>query len=130
LKQVWIPGTSDSGDSRWKQIFDWYVEKTSVGSADKLILDRQFTAGYSPKLVYTAYHSDLRVATDKLDEDIHEKLIVYNAAVGCLLWRKAKVGDSDQSVNDLLNYAQNMAEQVNREFARPLPKKSARTIHI
>lgn len=127
LKEVWIQADADVNN--WQRVYDWYVHKSDTGTADKLILARQHSAGYLVKLVYTTYHQVLRVATDKLDDSIHEKKIVYSAAVGCLLWRKAKVGDSDSSVNDLLNYYQAKAEQINQEFRQVLPKKSARTIH-
>ena len=130
LKEVWIQtNTDDSDDNRWEKLYDWTVEKSATGTANKLILSRQFTAGDDVKLHYLTYHAKLQVATDKLDDSIHIDKVVYNAAVGCLLWRKAKVGESDTSVNDLLNYYQNLASQKNQEFAMSLPSKSAKTIH-
>lgn len=127
LKEVWI--ATDSDVNGWEKIYDWYTQKSDTGTADKLVFARQHVDGYAVKLVYTTYHQVLRVATDKLDDSIHEKKVVYNAAVGCLLWRKAKVGDSDSSVNELLNYYQAKAEQINQEFRQVLPKRSAKTIH-
>src|SRR3990167_2392531 len=130
LKQVLVQtNLDDSDDNGWEKIYDWDTEKTAVGTADKLILMRQFSAGYAVKLVYTAYHAVLRVATDKLDENIHKKKIIYSAQVGCLLWRKSRVGDSDQSVNALLDYAQAKLAEVNQDFPQHLPPRSAKTIH-
>jgi hypothetical protein len=129
LRQVYIARDTNTVDHRWERIYDWDVEKTAVSTADKLILMREFTAGYLIKLVYTTYQATLRFATDVLDEWIHEDYVLYNAAVGCLLWRKAKVGDSDLSVNDLLNYYQALASQKNLENQRRLPSKTAKTIH-
>jgi len=130
LKEVYIQSNSDdSDDNGWEKIYDWDVQKSATGTANKLVLMRQFTTGYAVKLVYLTYHAKLQAATDKLDDSIHINKVVYNAAVGCLLWRKAKVGESDLTVNDLLNYYQNLAAQMNNEHAMSLPKKSAKTIH-
>lgn len=129
LKQVWVAANDDSNDNQYHQIYDWDTQKSDTGTANKLVLTRQFDADTVVKLVYTAYHQVLRIATDKLDDSIHINKVIYNAAVGCLLWRKAKVGDSDLSVNDLLNMYQPMAAAMNNEFAMSLPRKSAKTIH-
>jgi len=129
LKQVWIQNNDDANDNDWQQLFDWTVEKSATGTANKLIFGRQFDTSDAVKLVYTTYHAKLQAATDKLDDSIHIDKIVYNAVVGCLLWRKAKVGESDTTVDSLLNYYQALAGQKNQEFAMSLPKKSAKTIH-
>jgi hypothetical protein len=130
LKEVYIQTNADSSDDNgWEKIYDWDTQKSATGTANKLILMRQFVSGYAVKLRYLTYHAKLQVATDKLDDSIHINKVVYNAAVGCLLWRKAKVGESDLTVNDLLNYYQRLAEQTNQEHAMHLPRKSAKTIH-
>jgi len=129
LKEVYIQTNDETANNDWQRVYDWDVQKSATGSADKLVLMRQFTSGYSIKLVYLAYHSDLVAASDKLDDNIHKKKIIYNAAVSCLLWRKAKVGDSDMTVNELLNYYQALASQVNQEYAQNLPHKASKTIH-
>lgn len=130
LKQVWISsGADDTNANNWQQLYDWYVQKSATGSANKLVFSRQFNADDLIKLVYTGYHARLQVATDKLDDSINADKILKEAAIGCLLWYKAKVGDSDMSVNDLLNYFQPLAAQAAQEFPQKLPKKSARTIH-
>ncbi len=127
LKQVWVQ--PDTSSDSWEPVYDWGTQKSATGTANKILFSRQFTAGLAVKLVYLTYHQTLRAATDKLDESIHVNRIIYNAAVKCLLWYKAKVGDSDTSVNDLLNIYQPMAQAMNTEFAQHLPKKSAKTIH-
>lgn len=129
LKQVWIQTNDDTDDNNWQQLYDWDVQKSATGTADKLVFSRGLPAGWLVKLVYLGYHNALRAATDKLDDSIHVNKVIYNAAVGCLLWYKAKVGDSDMSVNDLLNYYQPLAAQMNQEHAMSLPKKSAKLIH-
>lgn len=130
LKQVWISsGEDDTNANNWQQLYDWYVQKSATGSANKLIFARQFGTGDLIKLVYIGYHTRLQSATDKLDDSINADKILKEAAVGCLLWYKAKVGDSDMSVNELLNYFQPLAAAAAQEFPQRLPKKSARTIH-
>ncbi len=131
LKEVYIQtNLSDTDDYGWQKLYDWDIQKSATGTANKIVFPRQLPTGYLLKLVYLTYHQVLRVATDKLDDTIHIDKVVYNAAVGCLLWRKAKVGESDTSLNDLLNYYQNMANQMNSEHAVSLPRKSAKTIHL
>ena len=130
LKQVWLQtNTGDSDVNDWEQLFDWTVKKSATGTANVLVLERQFDSGVVLRLHYLTDHQVLRAATDKLDDSIHINLVVYNAAVGALLWRKAKVGESDLTVNDLLNYYQAKAAMVSNEYAMSLPRKSARTIH-
>jgi|SRR5688572_16668772 len=130
LKEVYIGATDDTDDNRWEKIYDWYTQKSATGTANKIVFMRQHATDSAVKLVSLAYHSTLRASSDKLDDTIHWKKIVYNAAVACLLWRKAKVGDSDLSVNDLLNIYQPMAAAMNSEFAQQLPRRSAKTIHL
>lgn len=131
LKQVWMQTDSDDSDANgWELVHDWYKQKSATGTADKLVFMRQPATGYAVKLVYEPYHAVLRAATDKLDDGINSMVVVHDAAVRCMLWRKAKVGDSDLSVNDLLNFYQNLAEQVRQEFPRTRPKRKAKTIHF
>ena len=128
LKQVWLQTDTDVND--WDQVHDWYKQKSATGTADKLVFRRQPAASYAVKLVYEPYHSVLRVATDKMDDGINSLQVVHDAAVRCVLWRKAKVGDSDLSVNDLLNFYQNLAAQVKQELPAKRVKKHAKTIHL
>lgn len=130
LKQVWIATESDANANYWQRVYDYDVQRTAVGTADKLVFMRQMATGYAVKLVYTSIHSVMRVSTDKLDESVHKQHIINNAAVACLLWRKSKVGDSDESVNDLLNYYQNLAAKEDLEYNQEIPKKTAKTINL
>jgi hypothetical protein len=131
LKEVWVQtNLDDTNDNRWERIYDYHLQKSATGTANKIVFDRQYSSGYLVKLVYLAYHATLRVATDKLDDSIHINKVIYQAAVGCLLQRKAKVGESDPALNDLLNYYQNLAGRMDAEHAVDLPKKSAKTIHL
>jgi hypothetical protein len=131
LKEVWLAAnTDDTDDNRWERVFDWTVQKSATGTANKVVFTSQYGAGIAVKLTYLAYHANLRIATDKLDDSIHINKIIYQAAVGCILQRKAKVGESDPALNDLLNYYQNLANRMDAEHAVELPKKSAKTISL
>lgn len=130
LKEVWLQTNDDTDDTQPTKLYDWRVHKSATGTANKLLLGRQFSTGDILKLTYLADHQTLRIATDKLDDSINSNLVVYNAAVRCLLWYKAKVGDSDTSVNDLLNIYQPIAAEMNSRFAMHYPRKSAKTLHI
>jgi hypothetical protein len=131
LKEVWIQtNVDDTNDTQPTKLYDYGVQKSATGTANKLILGRQFAVGDILKVVYLADHQTLRIATDKLDDTINSNLVVYNAAVRCLLWYKSKVGDSDTSVNDLLNIYQPMAQDMNSRFAMNYPNKSAKTLHF
>lgn len=130
LKQVWMQtDPDDSNDTRPTPLHDWRIRKSATGTANVLQLGRQLASDTILNLVYLTDHQTLRAATDKLDDSIHINRVLYDAAVRCLLWYKSKVGDSDTSVNDLLNLYQNMAQEMNQRFGMTYPKKSAKTIH-
>jgi hypothetical protein len=130
LKEVWVQSSDDTNDTQPERIYDWTVKKSATGTANVLMLGRQFTADTLLHLKYLTDHQTLRAATDKLDTTIHVNRVVYNAVVGCLLWRKAKIGQLDENENQLLNYFQSLATEMNNRFAVSYPKKSAKTIHL
>jgi hypothetical protein len=130
LKQVWVHTDDDTNATQPVQIFDWAVKKSATGTANVLMLERQFATDTLITLKYLTDHQVLRASTDKLDTTIHVNRVVYNAVVGCLLWRKAKIGQLDENENQLLNYFQSLATEMNNRFAVSYPKKSAKTIHL
>jgi hypothetical protein len=130
LKEVWVQSNDDTNDNRWEKLYDWRVKKSATGTANILELGRQWDTDYELKLAYLTDHQVLRASTDKLDTTIHVNRVVYNAVVGCLLWRKAKIGQLDENENQLLNYFQSLATEMNNRFAVSYPKKSAKTIHL
>lgn len=130
LREVYIQtNTGDTNDYRWSRIYDWKIEKESTGSANTLIL-KQYTSGYLIKLVYLGYHAALNTSSDKLDDSIHIDRVVSNAAVGCLMWRKMKVGESDSTINELLNYYQNEAAAMDAMHPINQTPKRAKTMDI
>jgi hypothetical protein len=130
LKQVWLHTDSDTNATQPKQLFDWSVKKSATGTANVLMLERQFSTDTLLTLKYLTDHQTLRAAADKLDSTIHVNRVIYNAVVSCLLWRKAKIGQLDENENQLLNYFQSLAAEMNLRFAMNYPKKSAKTIHL
>lgn len=131
LKEVWLQTNSgDTNDTQPERIYDWGVKKSATGTANVLMLGRQFDTSTPLLLKYLASHQTLRAASDKLDDSIHPNLVTYNAAVRCLLWYKTKVGNADTSVNDLLNIYQPMAADMNTRFGMHYPRKSVKTIHL
>jgi hypothetical protein len=130
LKQVWVHTDDDTNATQPVQIFDWSVKKSATGTANVLMLERQFATDTLLTLKYLTDHQTLRASTDKLDTTIHVNRVIYNAVVGCLLWRKAKIGQLDENENQLLNYFQSLATEMNNRFAVSYPKKSAKTIHL
>jgi hypothetical protein len=130
LKEVWVQSSDDTNDTQPERIYDWTVKKSATGTANVLMLRRQFDTDTLLHLKYLTDHQVLRASTDKLDTTIHVNRVVYNAVVGCLLWRKAKIGQLDENENQLLNYFQSLATEMNNRFAVSYPKKSAKTIHL
>jgi hypothetical protein len=130
LKQVWAHTDDDTNATQPVQIFDWSVKKSATGTANVLMLERQFDADTLLTLKYLASHQTLRAATDKLDDTIHPDRVIYNAVVASLIWRKAKIGQLDENENQLLNYFQSLAAEMNSRFAVSYPKKSAKTIRF
>lgn len=129
LKQVYIStNAADTNDNRWEQLFDWDVQKSATGTANKIVFSRQHTAGEIIKLVYLGYHSVLQNPTDKLDDSIHQNLILYRARLGCLEWYKERL--QDNTLDGAIQQAIGELNQVNVEFAQKFPKKSAKTIHL
>jgi hypothetical protein len=129
MLEVWIQGQNDSNDNQWMPVTNYVIEKEATGSGKTLILP-QYTTGLLVKLVYLGYHSNLRISTDKLDESIHINRVLHNAAVGCLLWRLAKVGNADDTIKDLLNFHQGLAQRADEMFPIVRTRRKAKTANI
>lgn len=130
LREVYIQTKlNDTNDYEWNKIDGWQIQKAATGSANLLLLP-QFAAGYLIKLVYVGYHATLVSATDKLDDSIHIDRVIYNAAAGCLFWRKLKVGESDPSINDSLNYMQSIAREMDALHPIRQTPRRAKTIDL
>lgn len=130
LRQVWEQTvTSDSNDNQWRQIYDWYLTPPAIGSPATLILP-QLTTGHKLMLVYNAYHPTLRVCTDKLSELVYPPLVVYPAALKCLMWYKAKTEETGTYFNEQINYIQSKIDEARRMFPLRLPPRHSRILVI
>lgn len=93
LRQVFIQTVDDdSDDNRWAEIRGWKVKQAVPGTADTLILDRQYPTGYDLMLVYMATHGALSAATDALNEHVPVERVVIPAALQCLYHLAQRTG--------------------------------------
>ena len=129
LREVWIQGqTSDANDNRWQRVYNWYIQRSDTGTADLLIMPYQYATDYYCKLVYMAPHADLRVYTDKLDEDIPLSRIVYPSALSLAWWAKERFKtDEYDSMIVRLEAATERAKNSYR-IESPQPQRKSRKI--
>jgi hypothetical protein len=129
LRQVWVQGddNNSSADS-WSLLEGWYSEKSATGSGNILTLPLTLDAGYDIKLVYTGPHPELHAYTDKMDDSIYPQLLVYKAAINCLLWRKQKVGDDDGEIAAQLNKFEDELIKMRSTTPVKLPSRSGKKL--
>lgn len=85
LRLVSIHTTQNDSDRTVpKPLYNWEVRKTATGTQNVLVLNDDYSAGYSLELVYAAQHAELQVVGDKLNEDIHPDRIVFEAAANAM----------------------------------------------
>lgn len=129
LREVWLQTVKDTNDRRWKKLHEWRIQKGASG-VESLLLTGQYESGYLLKLVYAAPHATLFNASDVLDESISPERIVYDAAVGCLLWRKQKSGNADSGLSEQINYFQDLAEQKKIQYPVMVPARTSRLMLV
>ncbi len=77
LRSVGIQeNTGDSDDNRWNYGYSWEIQRTAVGTADKLVFLQQPPDGRVVELKYVAAHQPLYVYSDELSESIHPDIVV------------------------------------------------------
>lgn len=111
LRQVYLQQEDDDADdNRWIPI-NWTVEISDTGSADTLILERQYPADYALKLVYVASHAKLSSYGSNLNEIVSIEHIVYGAAANVLRQRARYYNDGDDYIReDIERYEQKQRE--------------------
>lgn len=93
LRQVFLQTVDDDADdNRWEEIRGWRLKQAAPGTADTLILDRQYPSGYDLMLVYMATHAQLSASTDAMNEHIPVERVVIPAALQCLYYLAQKTG--------------------------------------
>ncbi len=130
LREVYLQGrTNDSDDNRWIKIHNWKIIKTAGGTADELVLP-QFVSGRDVMLVYAAPHAVLRSAADKIDESVHLDRVVFEAALGCLMWRYQKVGTQDPKLENQIAVMRQKAERARMEHPIRIPRRTGRIFRV
>jgi len=105
IRDVLVATSKNADDPDYVRVPDWGIERTAIGTADKIYIPDRYGSGYTIRIDYVGYHGALRVASDELSETIHKDLVIYQAALNLLLWRKKQPGGSgDKDINELLNY--------------------------
>jgi hypothetical protein len=124
LREVWLQTNQDSDDNRWARVYDWKIQHSDIGSANKLILPSTIP-GYDVKVVYMSTHPTLRVAADKISENVHPDRVIYAAASKALIWYRNKTRSSERSL------ITSIAEMEQRAAAAailwPIPEPSRRS---
>jgi len=124
VREVWLQNKIDSDDNRWEKLYDWRVQAVSGGYV--LVLP-QLDSGYTIKTVYTKEHENLVTADDILDDSIPPERVLYEAAKECLVWRKQR---GDPSVNQLINYFSDLADNAAQTFPMKTPHRTSRLLIV
>lgn len=116
LKVFYQVNTGDSNDNQWQEIDDWRVEDGDAGSADTLILFRQYDAGHVLQLHYLTYHTAVKDISGDINEVIDLQGLAIRAALWCIKSRmmdNRKDSFAAQLANDLMA----------QEYVYPLVRK-------
>jgi hypothetical protein len=93
--KVWIQRSTVTNQNLWIEYHDWYIAETVTGTAKKLIFRHQPPEPWDVKLEYWLPHPALYLNTEKLAESLNINRIVAEAALKCLLWKKAQKAQDD-----------------------------------
>jgi hypothetical protein len=104
VKEVWIQGqTGLTGDNAYTLIYDWYILKSSTGTANKIVFKDTYPIDRAVKIVYTGRHSTLSAYNSEIDDSINPRLIYTKAAVNLLQRRIMRIGDDDGTMTNMIN---------------------------
>jgi hypothetical protein len=84
LRQVWLYTNLDSDRNIPRPVYNYDIRKTAGGTQDILVLNQDYTAGYTIELLYAVRHAALVESSDALDEVVHPDRIVFEAAVNLM----------------------------------------------
>lgn len=124
LREVWVQTiNTDANDNRYTPVQGWYIQYSTIGTADILMLPTQFDAGYKLKLVYMALHPELTEYNDAVSEAVPVERIVYPAVRDCLVWLKQRTR-RDEFNEDIARWSEKAATA---KQTRPIisPRKGA-----
>jgi hypothetical protein len=123
LRQVFLQTNVDSDDNLWIELYDWNIERTATGSADKLVFDSQPDYAYTLKLVYMDNHPKLHDFNDKLSETIHRERIVYRSAAQAINWYRQKTRSNEKYLIDDIKYYRDYSAAMDLRYPIAAPRK-------
>jgi len=128
LREVWLEtNTDDANDFRWKKQYNWYVQRTAIGTADLLVLPYQWPSDREIKIVYVAPHAELYTASAKMSESIPPERIVYKAAYHALKWYAMRNPNNKAAIDDMDRY-EKIAARKEMENPVHIPPRTGRII--
>jgi hypothetical protein len=93
--KVWFQRTTTTDHNLWIEHFDWYIAETATGTAKKLVFRTQPQEPWNVKLEYWTPHPALYAITDKLAESININRLTAEAALRCMIWKRAQKANVD-----------------------------------
>lgn len=128
LREVWLEmNVDDDDDYRWRKQYNWYVQRTAIGTADKLVLPYQWPSDREVKLVYVAPHDEMNLYSDKLSESIPPERIVYRAAYHALRWYW-KRNPRETAAEDDMNRYENIAIKYEIDSPIKIPQRTGKIV--
>jgi len=131
LREVWIQGkVGDTNDNRWVLARNWYIQRTSAGTQDVLVVPAQYVTSRDIKLVYADEHPMLDDASDAISDMVHMDRLVYGATTKLLMWRKQKVGSGDPTLNEQLAYYIAKDQEAKQKYPIRVPRRTPKLMII
>lgn len=131
LRQVYYEVEEDSNKHLWTRFPNWDVQKTSTGSADKLIINwHGIASDYDLKLVYVTYHSAVYNDDDNIDESIPLARIVPAAVRNLMLRNLQDMNTADEAYGNFINMWEQRAERAKLRHPIRLPARDGKVMAL
>ncbi len=128
LRQVYI--STDRDYKEWLPIQNWEQVKTATGSADKVVLAKEYDDSETLRLVYTKYHPVLYEATENIDEQIPIPRIVPGACAELLMKNLENTDTGDKTLQRRLALFISRAEKAETRHRVRLPNMQGKIMEI
>lgn len=127
LRKVEIYTNADSDRNLPMEVFNYQIRHTATGSADTLVLDKDYSQGLTIALTYAAQHASLEDMDDDLNEAIHPDRIVYAAAAQVM--RNYRDRRRARHLDVTIEHLEQMAEIARQTYPLPpLPVKPGKIL--
>jgi len=131
LRRVFYALRSNAADHDYQEVFDWDVQESPTGTADKLILPGPYYSTGNPvKLEYMDIHPSLNLVTDQLNDGVHPDRVVLEAVKECLHWRRTKVGGGDPTLDSLMVKTEQSLQTVKEDHPIDAPPVAPKLLII